>query len=216
MTTLIVPRRPVPAPLEVVRAITLYTEMQAAKKELEQQLADVKSMLLSAVIAAGGSVLEFAVLPSAGEWGHVQYTMPHGFDYPWVVALAPYVVWILLAAFTLVILHRSQNLRFWAGSLLFVWCFVVPIADVGNAVFPFLLGRSNDMSAAFGPASAHHVTAAVLMFALVAWAGFPAQFRAYRGMPLSPGAYFALVALVVSGLLVLSVGVNSLSNREHR
>lgn len=56
-----------------------------------------------AVVLAGGTVLDWGILPRDGAWGHVGYRLPiERAGAMRVIAAAPYLLWLLLAAATAV------------------------------------------------------------------------------------------------------------------
>ena len=162
----------------------------------------------AAVWAQGGTVIDFVWLPSAGHWGYVRYRFPAGPPPSgFAVAIAPYVLWLALAAATSAAGLRRRDFPFRWGSTLFVWGFCVPLADIANAAFPYLRGRENDLRHAFGPPSPVAWGAVVLLTSVACVAAFPLHARFYGENRLSPGAYVALTGLSVAGLLVASGAV---------
>jgi hypothetical protein len=159
------------------------------------------------VLAYGGTVIEFSVLPGNGEWGHVQYKLPADQPGSHLIALAPYFTWVVVALLPTAIALFRQQCTFWAASMLFVWLFVVPITDIGNAVLPYLAGADNDLSSVFnGPGMIHAVAALAVLAFVVPW-GFLVQRRLYGDKSVSFSAYGVLVVVTLCGLTGLVFAV---------
>jgi hypothetical protein len=91
--------------------------------------------------------------------------------------------------------------------MLFVWLFVVPITDIGNAVLPYLAGADNDLSSVFnGPGMIHAVAALAVLAFVVPW-GFLVQRRLYGDKSVSFSAYGVLVVVTLCGLTGLVFAV---------
>ena len=152
----------------------------------------------AAVMVSGGEITQFVVIPVGLEWGHVAYRFPAGVVPPsrWI-ALAPYLLWVFLSLWVLALSRRARPFSRSAAPFLWIWLYVVPLADVANAAFPYLLGGDNDFRTAFGAPG----IAAWLGIGLAGWmvclGGYPIQRRLYRGDALSAAAYGVLVAVVV-------------------
>jgi hypothetical protein len=82
-------------------------------------------------LAIGGTVTEFAFLPSAGNLGHVRWTPPPGAPgwYGDLVSVAPYAMWSLFAAATALLAVLPVRLNPWLGAAVFFWCYVIPVGD---------------------------------------------------------------------------------------
>ncbi|MBL9174450.1 MAG: M50 family metallopeptidase [Verrucomicrobiales bacterium] len=156
----------------------------------------------AAVIASGGEVTQFVVIPGGREWGHVAYRFPQGVVPPsrWI-ALAPYVLWTVLGLGTWVLSLRSRPFSRWAAPMIWIWWFVVPFADVANAAFPYLVGGDNDFRTAFGAPGIAAWLGIVLAGLGVCLGGYPIQRRLFRDDALSAAAYGVLVGIVVFLLL---------------
>ncbi|WP_395738135.1 hypothetical protein [Prosthecobacter sp.] len=163
----------------------------------------------AAVLVQGGTVLEFVWLPPGdGKWGYVAYDPPaQGSFSSLFVSLAPYLLWFFLAAVVALLSRRRRPFPFWVASSLYFWLFAAPLADVANTAFPYLVGRENDFSHAFGTPSWTDLflTAALTLLALVA--GHLVQRRLYRAQGLGLPAYLVLSLSVVLALLCITVGI---------
>src|ERR1051326_1915883 len=135
----------------------------------------------AAILVQGGTVTQFSCWPSAGKWGFMNYEFPHGNEYSsFAISMAPYGLWMIVAIITFVAgMIRNQFPR-WLGSTLFIWGYVVPLSDIANAAFPYLIkGSENDFRHALGSPTAFLwfviLAATVASIAL----GFPLQGRLY-------------------------------------
>jgi hypothetical protein len=83
-------------------------------------------------LALGGTVTEFAFLPSGGNLGHVRWVPPPGAPgfYGDLVTVAPYVMWSLFAASAALLAVRRARLGPWLGAAVFFWCYFVPLGDI--------------------------------------------------------------------------------------
>lgn len=164
-----------------------------------------------AVIRQGGRVTEFVWVPDGELWGHVSYEFPLGVDYsPFAISIAPYVLWLVVALTVAVLAPLlGRFLPLWCRSTVFVWGYIVPLADIANAAFPFLVsGAHNDLHRAFGePAMVHGIAIAGL--GLVACLmGYPVQRWIYRERSLGWIPYGVLAALTLVAIAgILSFGV---------
>jgi hypothetical protein len=83
-------------------------------------------------LALGGKITEFAFLPGPHNLGHVRWQPPPHAP-AWMgdaVSLAPYVLWSLLAATTIVLAWRRVRLNRWLAAAIFFWCYFVPLGDI--------------------------------------------------------------------------------------
>jgi len=160
----------------------------------------------AAVWMQGGHVTEFVWLPSSGEWGHIQYKFPPGVIYSgWLVSLAPYFCWLLLCLLTAVLSLKPRPWPFWFASTLFVWCFIVPLADIANAALPYLVWRSdNDFFHAFGAPTLPIAMVLGIGAAVLVCLGFPIQRRLYRERAVGLAAYSVLAAGGAAGIFALT------------
>lgn len=140
--------------------------------------------------------------------GHVSYDPPalRGFS-AFLVAVAPYLLWLLLAAVAAALSLRRRPYAFAAASTLYFWLFVAPLADVANAAFPYLAGSSNDFLHAFGPPSRPIVVAIVLLSVLALIVGYPVQRRLYRTQALRLRSYLVLSLAVVFFIVGLTIRI---------
>jgi hypothetical protein len=159
-----------------------------------------------AVKLEGGTVTEFAWLPSAGEWGHVAYVFPDGAACSQVfIAAAPYLLWLTVALLTGLLACRGTAFSFRAASILFVWFFVIPLGDIANAAFPYLVGERNDFWFALGPPTPRITLAFCLAAVLAIAAAYPVHARLYREHRLRPATYLALSGLTIAAILTVSL-----------
>lgn len=161
-----------------------------------------------AVVVQGGSVHEFVWLPGRGSWGHVAYSFPPGARYSrTLIALAPTIVWVSLAGGVCSLSLRTRVFGYLQASLAYFWLFVIPLADVAHAAFPFLAGHDNDYASAFGePGAASAVMIGTA--AVVAWiGGYFVQLRLYRAHALSGAAYGLLSTTGLLAILGVTVGL---------
>jgi hypothetical protein len=159
----------------------------------------------AAVLAQGGTILEFVWLPTKSAWGYVSYDPPalRGFS-SFLVSIAPYLLWLFLAATAAVLSLRRRQYAFSVASTLFFWLFVTPLADLANTAFPYLTGRDNDLRHAFGPPSLSAWVVIITLSLLAMIIGYPVQRRLYRMQALGLPSYLTLSLAVV--LLVACSG----------
>jgi hypothetical protein len=92
----------------------------------------------AAALALGGTVTEFAFLPSGNNLGHVRWLPPAGAP-GWLaglVSVAPYAMWSLLASGTALLAARRVRLNRWLAAAIFFWGYVVPLGDT-TAIWPW-------------------------------------------------------------------------------
>lgn len=93
----------------------------------------------SVVWIQGGNVTDFVWLPSGSEWGHIQYSFPKGVEYnQTAVSFAPYAFWICCCLLAGLLSLKKSPWQFWFASIIFVWLFIVPMADIANAIMPYI------------------------------------------------------------------------------
>ena len=159
-----------------------------------------------AVLLQGGTLSRFVWLPSAGKWGYISYNFPDGVPYSTLsITLAPYCIWLLLALLSSVVSFRLQRLVYWKASFLYFWLFIVPLADIANTAFPYLAGKRNDFSSAFGQPSVFTGVIISLLCALMVIGGYYVQGRLYREDRLSAPSYLALSSIVLAMLVTFTV-----------
>ncbi|MBN8418141.1 MAG: M50 family metallopeptidase [Verrucomicrobia bacterium] len=161
-----------------------------------------------AVWVQGGTILEFVWLPTTERWGYVSYDPPvlRGFS-TFFVSIAPYLLWLFLAAVAAALSLRRRPYGFAVSSSLYFWLFVVPLADVANAAFPYLDGRSNDFLHAFGPPSWTIFEEIALLSVLALIIGHPVQRRLYRTLALRLRSYLVLSLAAVFFIVGLTVRI---------
>ncbi len=161
------------------------------------------------VLIQGGTVHEFRFLPGVGFWGYVQYSFPVGEVYSsFAISIAPYVMWLVFCLLATG-LCVARRFRFGLASLIYIWLFVVPLADIANAAFPWLLHhKDNDFFSAFGEPVAMQAWSVLLVVIGVAYGwGYWTQSRLYAQKRLPWPAY----SILFVGALVAIVWLSSLS-----
>jgi len=158
-----------------------------------------------AVWLQGGNVTDFAWLPSGSEWGHMQYSFPPGAEYSAAaVSLSPYAFWICSCLLAGILSLRRAALRFWCASIIFVWLFIVPLADIANTAAPYLLwDTDNDFRDAFGPTQPSFAIVAAAFGTVAVISGFLLNRRLYRNRSVGLPAYCILAG--TAALCVLAV-----------
>lgn len=158
-----------------------------------------------AVWVQGGAVTAFVWLPAGSEWGHMCYSFPPDADYSEVaVSLSPYAFWVCFCLLAGVLSLRRTPWRFRYASTIFVWLFIVPLADIANAAIPYLFWNAdNDLREAFGPVLSSTVIMAAVFGIIAVMGGFLINRRLYRERSLGFPAYGVLV--VLAALLILVV-----------
>ncbi len=161
--------------------------------------------------AQGGRLLEFVWLPwvAEGKWGYVSYDFPAGVEYSgFAIAVAPYVLWLMLAAAACLLSMRRRPWSYGLASTFFFWLYFVPLADIANAAFPWLAGKENDFAQAFGPATQVGGVLVGLLSLLAILIGYGVQRGLYASARLSLGAYAVLVlaaGAAVCGVMCLGI-----------
>jgi hypothetical protein len=159
-----------------------------------------------AVLAQGGVVTEFRWTPSTHEWGHIRFMFPAQTPYSGVmISLAPYGLWMTLCFVSILLTASTSTLPFWLSSSIFVWLFLVPLADTANTVVPYLFGAENDLLSALGQPTRPVVLMVILTGGLMATLGFFLQRRLYHARRLSLPAYSVLGCLAMTLCLSLTV-----------
>ena len=158
-----------------------------------------------AVWMQGGSVTDVVWLPSGSEWGHMQYSFPSGVEYSAAaVSLSPYAFWVCSCLLAGILSLRRSVWPFWCSSTIFVWLFILPLADIANTAAPyFLCDTDNDFRHAFGPSQTTFAVVAMVFAVGVAICGFLLNKRLYRDRSVGFPAYCALATAAV--LIVLAV-----------
>jgi hypothetical protein len=162
----------------------------------------------AAVIGQGGRILDFVWVPSLQEWGHVRYRFPTDAGHSeFVISLAPYVAATCLAGLATLASFRSRPWSYRAASGWYVWAFLVPLAEIANAVFVWLAGGDNDLLQAFGPPTlAGFIAVGSAVLASLVWGGW-LQRRLYQERALSLVACTALSLATVMLVAAASVGL---------
>ena len=159
----------------------------------------------AAVWMQGGTVTEFVWLPSGAEWGHMQYAFPPGVEYSEaVISLSPYVFWVASCVVAGVLSLKPTRWPFWFASTIFVWLFIVPLADIANTAAPYLiLDASNDFRYALGPAPSSFAILAAVPVAVAVLYGYLLNRRLYRDRAIGFPAYCILAG--TAALMVLAL-----------
>ena len=160
----------------------------------------------AAVWIQGGQVTEFVWLPSPGEWGHMRYEFQRGVVYSArFISLAPYLCWLLLCLLSAGLSLKPRPWPFWFGSTLFVWCFIVPLADISNTALPYLTrAADNDFLRAFGEPTLPIATVVGIGTTVLVCLGFAIQRRLYRERAVGLAAYGVLAAAGAVGIIALT------------
>jgi hypothetical protein len=154
----------------------------------------------------GGKVTKFVWLPSLTEWGHMEYMFPDGTKYNAVsISLFPYIFWVILCLTAGALSYRRRQWPFWAASTIFLWMFIAPLADIANAIIPYLLWNSyNDFYQAFGQADISYCIAALLSGGVFAVYGYLINQRLYCERAIGLPAYCLLAAAAAAAITVLN------------
>lgn len=158
-----------------------------------------------AVWLQGGFVDEFKWLPSRTEWGHMRYLFPPGVTHSTAaVSLSPYAAWVLLCLLAGLLSLRRNKWPFWFASTVLVWLFIVPLADIANAVVPYLFMDANsDFRDALGPARPQFVVAAGIFGLAAASYGYSLNRRLYRDRAAGFPAYCVLAATALVAVVAI-------------
>ncbi len=159
-----------------------------------------------AVWMQGGTVLEFTWLPDGDDWGRVEYIFSTGVDFNQAaVSLAPYGLWLLLVLVTWLLSLKRKAWSFWMASILFVWLYIAPVADIANAAISYVLwGTSNDLRDAFGPPDLPLKGGLAVLGVLLACLGFSIQKRLYRNRAMGMTAYCVLAMFGLFSMLLIT------------
>ncbi len=159
-----------------------------------------------AVVLQGGNVTEFTFLPGGGQWGHIRYYFSHNNYSAFAISMAPYVMWTGVSLVAVMLSVRKRPYPFALASLVFVWLYTAPLADIANTAIPYLTGKNNDFTSAFGPPTMSSFAAAGAFCGISALLGYYLQRRLYGDYALSGVAYVVLGgALATVGVLMLVV-----------
>lgn len=156
------------------------------------------------VYLQGGTVTSFVCIPSGGKWGEITYEFPpEQANDSTAIALAPYAASLGLCAIAAALASRSRPWSYPVASTVFVWLFIVPVADIANACIPYVLWNAdNDLQQAFGTVTWSACNVAAAVGVLVVWAGYLLQRRLYRERRIGLPAYSTLA---FAGFLVILV-----------
>jgi hypothetical protein len=160
------------------------------------------------VIGQGGQILDFVWIPSLPEWGHVGYRFPAGAVHSeFAISIAPYLVALGLGGLATAASFRKRPWSYRAASGWYVWAFLVPLAEIANAVFAWLAGAGNDLLAAFGPRTpGEFIAVGCVVLACLIWGGW-LQRRLYRERALGFTAYVILSLGTVGIIAAASFGL---------
>ena len=122
-----------------------------------------------------------------------------------VILLAPYVLYLGMNLLAGLMALWCRALPFPVASTVFVWLFIVPIADIANTAVPYALWNTfNDFHRAFGPSSPV-VSAALLGSGLLAsWYGYWLNRQLYGPQTLGVPSYCALAAAGMGVVLAIN------------
>jgi hypothetical protein len=155
------------------------------------------------VLAQGGSITEFVWLPTAANWGHINYAFPKNSTYSsTAISVAPYLLWTTCCLSAIVVAIANRRLSFCMSSTIFIWLFLVPLADIANAAIPYLLGDKNDFLFAFGKPNSLMLALIASAAGLAAITGFYLQKRLYQKESLGILGY-SILGLLALGLILL-------------
>lgn len=158
-----------------------------------------------AVWLQGGRVTEFVWLPTGGQWGHVRYVFETDKAYSRsLIALAPYVLALAMTGTAILLSLRRKPWPHAVAGMIFAWLYVAPLAEIANAVVPWLRGRPNDLSAVISGPGRIHLVMTLVGIAVALLVGWVLQRRLYRARALSAAAYL-ITAFLVLGILACFV-----------
>jgi len=157
-----------------------------------------------AVWLQGGLVTSFEFIPSGEKWGEMRYEFPPGVAYSGaLIATAPYLASFALCITTAILASGRRSWSYAIASILFVWLFIVPMADIANAAIPYVLHNAdNDLRHAFGEVKPLAWAIGLTAGMLLAAAGYWIQRRLYRERAIRLPAY-AILAFAGCFLIVL-------------
>jgi hypothetical protein len=161
----------------------------------------------AAVVLQGGRVEQFAWIPSLHEWGYVTYRFPNGVAYSeFAISIAPYLLALGLAGLATLASIRRRPWTYRVASVWYIWGFLVPLAEIANTVFAWLVGADNDLAQAFGqPTLGGFIAVGCVVLGCLLWGGW-LQRRLYRDRALGLAAYVVLSLSTVAFIAVASVG----------
>ena len=161
-----------------------------------------------AVIIQGGRVTEFSWIPTStrSDWGYVRYEFERGVVYSgFLISIAPYMVSVFLCGIVVLVAIARVSLPPWLASTIFIWLFLVPLADLAYASIQYILfGSDNDLFQAFGHPRLVIRIAFAIGGCVLAALGYIVQNRLYGTLALSMCAYLGLGTLAAILLLVVA------------
>jgi hypothetical protein len=158
----------------------------------------------AAVLAQGGEVLEFSMLPSESEWGHVEFKFPSDADFsPALIALAPYGAALAVCAMAGLLGLKPGGYAPWLASSIFVWFYVAPLGEVGNAAIPYLFGEQNDLAEPLGRPGMLEWMGTVALALAGSVFGYPLQRRLYGTRAISLRTYAVLCSVTLAGFVAV-------------
>jgi hypothetical protein len=155
-----------------------------------------------AVWLQGGSITSFECIPSGNKWGEMRYEFPPGVaNSDALIAIAPYLASFALCVTTAILASGRRPWSYPIASILFVWLFIVPTADIANAAIPYVLRNAdNDLRHAFGEVNPLAWAIGLTAGMLLAAAGYWIQRRLYRERAIRLPAY---AILTIAGVFVI-------------
>ncbi len=160
-----------------------------------------------AAIALGGTVTEFSFLPGPQHLGHVRWQPPPNAP-PWMgdlVSVAPYVMWSLLAAATILFARLRLRVNRWLAAAIFFWCYFIPIGDIAWNLYG---GRGDLAIGGLDGMALQAIGTALLIAAFVG--GHGVQRRLFGDRAVDVRGYLAC-ALALGAASALAAGIGLLA-----
>ena len=158
-----------------------------------------------AVLLQGGKIVSFRWWPTLDSLGKIKFTFIKNSDYSiFLVSMAPYFLWITIAAISAVLSFSLKNPSFKVYSTIFLWLFFMPVGDIGLAALPYVFfSNDNDFYQAFGPPTV--LLSILIIFAAViaVISGWFVHKNLYRDDSLSVKTYLCLAIVTVCALCIL-------------
>lgn len=159
-----------------------------------------------AVIAQGGEMLSFGILPDSDSLGHIRYAFPPDARFsPILISMAPYLFWLacMLAAIALAVARRGWSFRW--GSSIFIWAYLAPWLDILLGAAVWALGGQSDFTDAFGPATTTHQGLVLTAGLAVALVGYPLHRRLYPPDARLDALPYSILVALLAGLFALGL-----------
>lgn len=160
-----------------------------------------------AASAQGAKIIDFSVLPTSENLGHMSYVFPEGSSGSYeAVSIAPYPSWILCISVVLLLCLRRSSFSFPIASSLFLWGFIGAWGDIALAGVSWLESGRGDWSHVVGQSDEIDVLAMALTWVIVLAIGYWVQTRLYREDALTKASY-GIVFGLGSFALVLATSI---------